>query len=155
MKIITLFPLVFIMLLFGCSQQTDNSKLKSELLRVDREFSARSAEAGNNQAFIEYAAPEAVLLKKNYYPIVGKREIREHLENIPDSTYTLTWKPSYAKVAESGELGYTFGVYTMKTVAKPVKTYHGTYVTIWEKNNKDQWRFVLDSGNSGTGEEGE
>jgi ketosteroid isomerase-like protein len=29
------------------------------------------------------------------------------------------------------------------------QTIQGTYCTIWEKNDKGEWRFVLDTGNQG------
>ena len=147
--IILIFPVLFTF----CTGKKDLKEEKQKLLETDRAFSARSAEVGNHRAFLEYAAPEAVLLKSNYAPIVGKREIRNHFENQSDSGYTLTWKPSYAKIAESGEMGYTYGIYRMDVKHSEQEKYFGTYVSIWEKNKKGNWRFVLDSGNSGINEE--
>jgi len=151
MRFFTALTTIVLTSLISCNHQPDTSKLKEKLMQTDRSFSARSKEVGNNQAFIEFAATEAVLLKKNHYPIVGKREIKEHLNSQPDSAYTLTWKPSYARVAESGDLGYTFGIYTLTTHPPDQQVFHGTYVAIWERNKTGKWRFVLDSGNSGLG----
>jgi ketosteroid isomerase-like protein len=149
MKKIFFIILVFPFLFSFCSNKQDLEKERQDLLETDKTFSERSEEVGNHQAFLEYAAPEAVLLKRNYSPIVGRREIREHFSNQSDSSYTLTWKPSYAKIAESGDMGYTYGVYTLTAKDAEKKKYYGTYVTIWEKNKKGNWRFLLDSGNSG------
>jgi ketosteroid isomerase-like protein len=152
MKIILSTAVSVLILFSACSQQEKMDQLKEELLKTDKAFSSRSKEVGNHKAFLEYAAPEAVLLMQNHIPIIGKREIREYFDSQSDTVYTLTWKPSYARIAESGDLGYTYGIYTMKTKEKPYDTYRGTYVSIWEKNKKGKWRFVLDSGNSGLGD---
>jgi ketosteroid isomerase-like protein len=138
-------------IIFSCGQKVNKDKLKEELLQTDREFSERSEEVGNHQAFLEYAAPDAVLLMQNQLPIVGKREIKEHFNTQNDTAYTLTWKPSYARIAKAGDMGYTYGIYTLKELNEEGTIHQGTYVTIWEKNKKGKWRFLLDSGNSGLG----
>ena len=151
MKKIYYLPLLFLLIATACDKAGTTEKLREELLNTDRKFSERSKEVGNQQAFLEYAASDAVLLKQNQLPIIGRRDIRQHFSNQSDKAYVLTWKPSYAKIAESGDLGYTYGIYTMKVKNNPKELYRGTYVTIWEKNKKGKWRFVLDSGNSGIG----
>jgi ketosteroid isomerase-like protein len=138
-------------LLSACTESVDINEIRKELMNVDREFSERSRQVGNHQAFLEYAAPDAVLLKQKHLPIVGKREIREHFELQSDTAYVLTWKPSYARASSSGDFGYTYGIYTLKSKNNPSEINRGTYVTIWKKTKKGKWRFVLDSGNSGLG----
>ena len=150
MKPIFYTALIILTISFSaCNKKNKSENLKKELIQTDKEFSNRSKEVGNHQAFLEYAAPGAVLLKQNHLPIIGKRDIRQHFEEQSDSAFTLTWNPSYAKIAERGDMGYTYGIYTLKTKQEPFETYRGTYVSIWEKNKKGKWRFVLDSGNSG------
>ncbi|MFA8435471.1 MAG: hypothetical protein ACEPOZ_13205 [Marinifilaceae bacterium] len=123
--------------------------LKEELLQVDIDFSALSKANGMNYAFLVYAHPDAVFLRDKAYPLVGKNKIRELFESRGDSGYTLTWSPLYADVASSGELGYSYGIYEMKSGDEISK---GTYVSVWKKDKKGQWRWVLDSGNEGLGE---
>jgi len=92
-----------------------------------------------------------VLLRKNSFPIVGKAIIKEKFFSSSDSGYTLTWKPLYADIAQSGELGYTYGVYEFKAMdpeGKPIIG-TGTYVSIWKKDQLGNWKFVLDTGNEG------
>ncbi len=126
-------------------------KGKQELLKVDAEFSKLSESRGVNEAFLTYLDDDGVLLRPGNHPIVGKAIIEERFFSRPDSGYTLTWEPFYADIAESGELGYTFGIYelrTMDTEGSPIIR-NGTYVSIWKKDKSGNWKFVLDTGNEG------
>jgi len=150
MKLIKLYIIVFLFTA-SCTPSINMNQEIEKLLLTDIEFSNRSVEVGNHQAFIEYASHDAVLLKPNSYPVVGKPAIKKLYSELSDSSYRLTWKPSYGKVAESGDLGYTFGTYLLEITVGEQKGMlsRGTYCSIWEKNPKGEWRFVLDTGNSG------
>ncbi|NHZ87067.1 MAG: hypothetical protein GWP19_14540 [Planctomycetia bacterium] len=80
-------------------------------------------------------------------PIVGKNKIKQLFQD-NDRNTKFTWKPLYAYVAKSGELGYTFGTYKITSGESIEK---GTYVSVWKKNSNGKWKFVLDSGNEGLG----
>lgn len=138
----------------GCQKAPDLEQAKQQLLETDRAFSERSAEAGNFQAFMEYAKEDAVLLKANSYPIIGKNAIKNYFSHGEDSSYVLTWEPKYAKVATSADLGYTFGIYQVKYISgdNMGEIAYGTYTSIWERTPKGTWRFVLDTGNEGLGQ---
>jgi ketosteroid isomerase-like protein len=82
-------------------------------------------------------------------PLVGKPEI-ETLFQSDDSETEFTWEPLHADVAKSGDLGYTYGTYEINTGGKIQR---GTYVSIWKKNNNGIWKFILDSGNDGLGDQ--
>ena len=132
------------LLISGC--QRNGIRNADELLKVDRDFSQLSSDSGRNKAFIAYVHDSAVLLRQNSLPIVGKSAIVNILQR-PDTTYRLTWEPLYASIAESGELGYTYGIYTFQADSTVEK---GTYITIWRKTSQG-WRYVLDTGNEGLG----
>jgi len=146
-----LIPIILITILVVSCTSIDLKLEKEKLLQTDIAFSNRSVEVGNYKAFLEYAAPDAVLLRDNSYPIVGKPALKKLYAESSDSTYRLTWKPSYGKVSKSGDLGYTFGTYLLEFIKGEQKgqTSRGTYCSIWEKNAKGEWRFVVDTGNSG------
>ena len=152
LKMRFLFVVFIIIPAISCNMKDNNDHQK--LLHTDIEFSNRSIEVGNHQAFLEYASPDVVLLKPNSFPIVGKPAMKELYSELSDSGYRLTWKPSYGRVSKSGDLGYTFGTYLLKITQGEQKgqVSRGTYCTIWEKNAKGEWRFVLDTGNPGLGE---
>lgn len=126
-----------------------------EILSSDKAFSDLSKEQGMKHAFLEYAAEEVVFLRKNSLPQVGKKLMKERFANFSDTSFTLTWEPLFAYVAESGELGYSYGIYTSTSTdstGDPV-TEKGTYVTVWKKDITGKWKYVLDSGNEGLGEQ--
>ena len=150
--------ILILLLIASCNPQINTDQEKEKLLQTDIDFSNRSVEVGNHQAFIEFAAPDVVLLKPNSYPIVGKPALKELYSELSDSNYRLTWKPSYGRVSISGDLGYTFGIYLLEITEARLpdgqgeqkgQINQGTYCSIWEKNAKGEWRFILDTGNSG------
>lgn len=139
---------LFSQCLFG---QSDISRLKDELIKADTDFSNMSKEKGRNAAFLFYVADDGVMLRPNGYPLKGKDSIAEMFSKRPDTTYTLTWKPLFADIAQSGELGYTYGTWELAAEdenGEPVYQ-EGTYASIWKKDKDGQWKFVLDIGNEG------
>jgi ketosteroid isomerase-like protein len=146
-----LLPLSILLVLISCTTKINLEQEKQNMMQTDIDFSNRSVEVGSQQAFIEYAANDVTLLKPNSYPIVGIDALKQSYIGKSDSSYKLTWKPSYAKIAKSGELGYTYGIWEVEILVGDNKgeTAQGTYATVWEKNEKGEWRFVLDTGNDG------
>lgn len=137
--------LLSILFLFSCEQTKISTE---EIYNVDMEFSFKSEEDGFNKAFIEFAHPEAVLLKPNNMPIKGKKAIANIYNNLSSEGIHFTWKPLGGYVAESGELGYTYGTYIVKTDSTKNE---GTYVSVWKKDKQGNWKYILDSGNEGLG----
>jgi len=124
----------------------------NELMEVDREFSRLSIEKGAHEAFLGYIEDSCVLLRPNRYPVIGRKKIEE-MYSQPDKSFTLSWEPLYCDISESGELGYTYGIYTvnMDSPEGDLVKKEGTYVTIWKKDINGNWKFVLDTGNQGLG----
>jgi len=142
--------LIGFLFLTACSGNNESGSLQQELMEVDRSFSRLSSESGMNQAFSSYCAADGVLLRSGSMPVVGYEAITGLLDKTDDSTFTLTWEPMHATVARSGELGYTYGVYTLK-IKSTDHIEKGTYLSIWTREN-GAWKFVLDTGNEGVGD---
>lgn len=121
--------------------------LKNELLQTDIAFAQMSEQKGRNAAFIEYAADDATLLRPFSMPVTGKDTIMNLFKVHPDSLYTLTWMPIRCDVARSGDIGYTFGTYSLDI--KNIGKEDGTYCTVWKRQKGHGWKFVLDTGNEG------
>ena len=122
-------------------------QLKVEILETDRAFSAMSQEKGLKNAFINFIDNDAVLLRPNRLPLEGG-EAMDIIIRSNDSLSILTWEPKKASISKSGDLGYTYGVYSRKPRDEDT-VYYGTYVTIWKKQPGGKWKFVLQSGNEG------
>jgi len=118
------------------------------IIKTDDAFSALSKSEGMKRAFIEYMDHEGVLLRPRHFPIVGANAI-DYLNKANDTAFVLTWSPAGAGMAASGDLGYTYGIYNLEMRDTTMK---GTYVSIWKKQKNGKWKFVLDSGNEGVGE---
>ena len=152
LALICFFSLVSIV---GCSEKkspdNNNTKDKISLLEADKEFSDLSASKGMKAAFIEYIDSNGVLLRADNIPIAGAMAI-DYLIQFNDTGFSLIWQPHQAVVAASGDLGYTYGIYSVKVPSRDTVLY-GNYVHIWTRNKNGKWKFVLDSGNEGIGEQ--
>jgi len=145
MRKLALFSLV---ILFSCSTQEEKTKeAKKEILSTDRAFSAMSSEKGMHEAFLYYAATDAIKLQEGRFPVIGSENLRESFEGISDSTFRLTWEPVKVEVSQSCDLGYTFGNWELDDFQHGLIRY-GNYITIWRKQKDGTWRWILDGGNA-------
>lgn len=138
--------------LFSCNEVKDKivkseKQNTAELVETDIAFSTMSRQVGMKKAFMQYMAKEGSLLRPGSLPLVGADAIN-YLSEINDTSYTVTWKPTYSDIAKSNDLGYTFGTYELSVGDTVMK---GTYTRIWKKQEDGTWKFVLDSANQGTG----
>lgn len=145
MKIL-LLSILGLAILVSCSQKnTDNTEeLKQEIIKSDLAMSELATKEGFFRALSQYAADDFVKLNEGTHPVIGKKEFEELFRDKPGPK-SLTWVPVKADVAQSGDLGYTWG--NWKFVAKDT-TLYGNYFTVWNKQNDGKWKMTLDGGNS-------
>ena len=129
-------------------RQARMDSLKTELLQADVSFSKLSEQKGRNAAFLEYANENATMLRPFSMPVTGMDTIRQLFKVHPDSEYVLTWVPIRADVARSGDLGFTYGTYSL-AIKNINEKEEGTYCTIWKRDKDQKWKFILDTGNEG------
>ena len=98
-------------------------------------------------ALIQFIDNKGVLLRPASLPIVGGQAIH-YVSQLNDTSFIMTWEPKGGTVALSGELGYTYGVYSVKPRYIDTVLY-GTYVSIWKRQTDGSWKFVLESQNEG------
>ena len=146
----SLYFVLALLCMISCSSEKKMESLVNELLEVDRAFSELSREQGMNIAFEAYCAEDGVILRPGNKPIEGKQTIIGLLSQTDDTTFDLTWEPTHSMAAESGDMGYTYGIYTMSPKDSD-QTMKGTYVSIWIRENSE-WKWVLDTGTEGIGE---
>jgi ketosteroid isomerase-like protein len=129
-------------LLSGCSG-SGPAEAREEILAADRAFSALSEKEGPKAACLEYFVSDAKLL--SVLP-QGADGVKAEFMQLPP-TAKLTWYPSYADVSRSGDLGYTWGRYTLTIpMARRPLIQMGTYATIWKRQGAGRWKVVLDGG---------
>jgi len=155
MVIKKIYFLVIPVLLFGAcfkkKEKSNNDDIKAEMVAAEISFSKLSREKGSRTALLQFIDSNGVLLRPNSYPLVGGNAI-DFISQANDTLYIMNWQPKGAAIAESGELGYTYGVYTVSLKNKDTLI-HGTYVNIWKKQPDGTWKLVLDSGNEGVEDE--
>ncbi len=120
---------------------------KIVMLDADRAFSKMCLEKGVRKAYIEYIDSNGILLRPNQYPLIGAAAV-DFLSQINDTSFSLQWEPKGGAIAQSGELGFTYGIYALKPSQKDT-TIFGTYTNVWKKQADGKWKFLLDTGNEG------
>lgn len=135
-----------IALLAGCAP-SGAEKFRAEVLAADKAFSEASRRDGITAAFLRVIAPDGKILSDTR---AGPDAVRTTFMQLPP-TASLTWEPAFVDVGASGDLGYTWGRYTLTVPAalkgaKPL-VQMGTYVTIWRHQPDGSWKVVLDGGN--------
>ena len=144
--------MLVILTITSCNTE-DGGKNTNVLFEVERSFSDMSVREGMNKAFLHFCDEEGVILRPDRYPIVGELAIQEYLETGNDSLITLSWKPLDAFLSASGDLGFTYGTYLLESKNSAFSPREGTYITIWRKNSNNEWRFLLDTGQEGLGDD--
>lgn len=130
-----------------CCQSPAAKATAAELLRVDAAFAQTAKERSIGEAFRSYAAADATELPMGESPVHGREAIAQSFEKIPAGS--LLWTPVAADIAHSGDLGYTWGTFSLQSKdadGKPQVT-HGKYTTVWKKQPDGSWKFVMDIGN--------
>jgi len=115
-----------------------------EIIRLDSLMNVLAQTEGFHRALLHYASDDFVKFDEGQLPALGKHAYEERTSGKPGTT-ALQWRPLRAEVAQSGELGYTWGNWTLKGVDT---VYHGNYFSVWKRNSKGEWRLALDGGNT-------
>jgi len=131
-----------------CELKVDVEKEQLKLLQTDVEFSKKSVEVGAADAFHMYLADDAIQLPAQADPIMGRESIYSRMK-ASSGKYILEWEPKKAEVSKSGDLGYTWGTYTVTSEDEhgEKKTSYGKYLNVWKKQNDGSWKVLIDIGN--------
>jgi ketosteroid isomerase-like protein len=121
------------------------NKALDQLLDSDRAFAKMSEEKGAEAAFAYYLTPDALQLAQGQLPIIGAKNISQVMKP-GDPEEVLVWEPQGGKASQSEDLGYTWGMYTVKIGQK--KLFEGKYLNIWVKQPGGSWKVEVDMGNT-------
>jgi len=123
--------------------QSQQENLNAELLQADIEFARLSEHSDPKQAFAAYLAPNVLMIPRAGSPVEGYASAMAGFGEQPG--YALHWQPQLAEVAESGEMGWTWGTYQVLVEGKQVSS--GKYVNIWTRQPDGAWKVRMDMGN--------
>lgn len=121
---------------------TDVSGQRAEIIGVDAAFSAASVAQGSGPAFEQFAAPNAIGVAGEF--VFGPEALGEAFLSEPGDV--ISWIPRYSGVAASGDLGFSVGEATFNLVQ--FGTFYSKYLTVWQKQDTGEWKYVADFGNS-------
>lgn len=132
----------------GCATTSNTASDWNDLLESDQQWAA-AAESGDIQTLQAFWADDAVNLFPGAPVARGKQQILELVRrNRQTPGFSLRWTPEEGEVAESGDLGYTWGSFEMtrtdpETGSPVIK--RGHYTCVWSKQDDGQWQCVLES----------
>ena len=111
---------------------------RQAVLAAESSFAEQVTKNGMKTAFLANAAPTGMVVEN------GKLvEAQAFWNGRPAKANTrLTWHPLLADVAQTGDLGYTTGPWTMLQNDRAQAA--GEYVTLWRKQGDGQWKYVVD-----------
>ena len=134
--------------LFSCKNNT--TETTQQLINADKKWCERASQIGFSRSRVEYADSNQLTLLDGDMPLIGIKEAEKFAASHPDTSFSITWKPVRAELATSGDMGYTFGGWTVKTKKKDGTdtTFYGDYLTVWKKQADGSWKYVADGGNS-------
>lgn len=111
-----------------------------ELRKAEERFSAAVRAQGLEAAYRAVLNPgEARLHRKQRLPMTSAEAIREYLRN-EEARGALSWEPMATLVAESADLGYTYGSYKVVGAASE----QGYYTHVWKRDAQGEWKLVVD-----------
>jgi ketosteroid isomerase-like protein len=136
-------------LAFAQGAKVDRAAEEAALKALDRAWS-EAANRKDLDATVAFMAEDGETLAPNEPLARTKEAIRASwngLMQLPDAK--ISWAAERAQVAESGELGYTSGSYSLSFTGPDGKTVtdNGKYLEVWKKVD-GKWKCLSDAYNS-------
>jgi ketosteroid isomerase-like protein len=122
------------------AEEVDLEKIAGELVQAETDYGKLALEKGFRAASIHVFADDGIMFAPG--PVNGTKYWQKQTEEP-----LLIWRPAFATVARTGELGYTTGPWELKKARDDAKAQaFGQYVTIWKKGADGAWKVVVDVG---------
>lgn len=150
MKTISRLSILLFAVAYACNAPPDATSMdtwKQEIREVEADFAAMAASEGIAEAFLHFAAEDAVLMRNDQL-FIGRQKLKEQFAQnptqLPDEK--LSWKPDFVDVSAAGDLAYTYGSYLYSyTDSTGARVEHsGIFHTVWKRQADGSWRFVWD-----------
>lgn len=141
-SLITFFTVLF----FGLEGSEMNmEKVEFEIVEVEKQFAIMADKEGVGEAFLFYAADDAVLMRNNKI-IKGKAEIKKYFDSVKLRNIKLKWSPDFVDVSSSGDMAYTWGSFTFSAENQSGESVNskGIFHTVWKKQLDGKWKYVWD-----------
>ncbi len=117
---------------------------RNSLLAADRDLTNAAATTGTGKALLKYLAPDARLHRDGLFPFVDQKAIRSVFN--AGQTLRYAWTPLKADIAQTGDLGYTYGSFTATGEDANTPPQKGYYLRVWRRDGRG-WSIVADVSN--------
>lgn len=137
-----------ILLTTACVKAPDTREADIKAIKDVESAWLKTAATKDVDAYVAYYADDASVLMPNAPIFNGKPAIKESLKPLmTDPNFSLTFMPTRAEVAKSGDLGFTQGPYKMTFSDQRGNKFEdeGKYLTVWRKQADGSWKAVEDT----------
>ena len=118
----------------------DENALRS-LVEAEKSFAATSVERGIRESFLQFFAENSIIFAPE--PKNGKKFYTYY----EDKGRRLNWRPIFATISSSAELGVTTGPWEMgKSKTEPAPIAFGDFLSVWRKQLDNSWKVIVDVG---------
>ena len=131
------------LLVAGRGQAQENDPAAAARLMVENEgkFYQVGQEQGSRAAFLQFLADDSIVFHPG--PVNGRQDWTRR----PEKGISLTWKPLFAAMSRSADLGYTTGPAEWRKEKEDAKPFgYGQFLSIWRKQKDGSWKVALDVG---------
>ncbi|MDB5692972.1 MAG: ketosteroid isomerase-like protein [Alphaproteobacteria bacterium] len=131
----------------GASAPADTAAIADQIRQSEAQWVKDYAAHDVAKAVAHYA-PDAALMPSGNKRMIGTKAITDGLKGlVGDPNFQLSFTPEKVEVAQSGDLAYSRGTYTLR-VTDP-KTHQpvaetGSYITTYKKQTDGSWKAVDD-----------
>lgn len=115
----------------------------AKMIATERAFSARCAQVGIRDSFIEYFAPHGLLFAPE--PANARERLRKRPKG-PDK-FLLQWEPKRAEISRAGDLGFSTGPVYMTDRKTKKRSHTSFFFSVWQRQTDGEYRVLLDLGN--------
>jgi len=134
-----LIGIVLVASVSGCSPSVNVEQERTALMAADREWSQLTTQPDK---FVGFFADGGSIYPPGMPKITGGEAIKKaYTEMTQAPGFALSWTPTSAEVAASGDIGYTTGTY-QSSMGGVKET--GKYVTVWRKQAGGGWKVTDD-----------
>lgn len=114
--------------------------MKLDLVKTEYAFAEATKNSTVRDGFLQFIADDGILFRPG--PVNGK----EFLEKSDTQPGLLLWYPTASFISSSGDLGVNTGPWEFKRVEDEKPAAFGQFLTVWEKQSDDTWKFLIDLG---------
>lgn len=139
----------------GCTQspRVDVSGEQTALLQLDREWENAAAANQDFERIVSYWSDDAVVIPPGQAPVVGGEALLQMVRSLAQIPgFAVSWESTDVHLSPDGRMAYMRGTnkFTLPDSTGRLVTTEGRAVTVWQKNEKGEWKCVLDMWNNAT-----